>query len=86
MKSAQKASLIKMSHKERENHGESKVERLHHTKDANKGSNYFLVISILRFILFIYLFFVGYKYSFSQLKCNSDISRNVGYKSWRKES
>uniref|UniRef100_A0A8R1TKD2 cyclin-dependent kinase n=1 Tax=Onchocerca volvulus TaxID=6282 RepID=A0A8R1TKD2_ONCVO len=36
-KSTQKPSSMKMSYKERENHNESKTERLHHVKDANKN-------------------------------------------------
>ncbi|VDO41148.1 unnamed protein product [Onchocerca flexuosa] len=36
-KSTQKLSSMKMSYKERENHNESKTERLHHVKDANKN-------------------------------------------------
>ncbi|EFO27220.2 cmgc/cdk/pitslre protein kinase [Loa loa] len=36
-KLTQKPSSVKMSYKERENHGELKAERLHHAKDASKG-------------------------------------------------
>ncbi|VDK74777.1 unnamed protein product [Litomosoides sigmodontis] len=36
-KSIQKLSSTKVFHKERENHSESKVERLHHAKDGNKS-------------------------------------------------